>query len=143
MDIINKAIQFGKEKHKGQLDDNGEDYFSVHCLSVFNILKQIVKDDDALLAASLLHDVLEDTETTYDELSRELGKEIADLVNEVTHEGQRDHKGYFFPRLKSKRAIIIKFADRLSNLSRIDPWPIERQNHYIKKSRFWKMTEKE
>ena len=53
-------------------------------------------------------------------------------------EGKKDEKGYWFPRLKSKDAIIVKFADRLSNLSRMDVWDEERQQHYLKKSKFWR-----
>ena len=46
--------------------------------------------------------------------------------------------GYWSPRLKTKRGIILKFADRLSNLSRIESWDKKRQEHYLKKSKFWK-----
>lgn len=60
---------------------------------------------------------------------------------EVTHEGQKDEYGYYFPRLKTKEGIMLKFADRLSNLSRMDNWNERRVAHYIKKSRFWKQSE--
>ena len=135
--IIQKAEKFGREKHKGQLDDEGSDYFNVHCRGVFGILL-CVTDNPHVLVAGLLHDTLEDTKTTYEELEKEFGKKVADLVNEVTHEGKKDEVGFYFPRLKSKEAILIKFADRLSNLSRMNAWPKERQEHYLKKSKFWK-----
>lgn len=132
-----KAVIFAREKHKGQLDDDGIDYFSSHIQQVEQIVRKVTEDEDVICAA-LLHDTLEDTSTTYEELVENFGKRIADLVNEVTHEGKADSKGYYFPRLKSKDAILIKFADRLSNLSRMNSWPLDRQSHYLKKSKFWK-----
>ena len=57
---------------------------------------------------------------------------------EVTQEEvEKDQKGYYFPRLKSKEAILIKFADRLSNLSRMSSWNMKRQEQYLRKSKFW------
>ncbi len=137
-----KARGFAKLKHKGQLDDCGKDYFEGHLLQVYNIVFQIT-DDDEILSAALLHDTIEDTDTTYDELYQIFGKRVADLVHEMTHEGKKDNIGFYFPRLKSKDAILIKFADRLSNLSRMQNWNLERQDQYLKKSKFWKSEQKE
>ena len=134
---VRKAFAFARKKHKGQKDDSGKDYFYSHCFQVFQILA-LLKVDQNLLCAALLHDTIEDTETTYEEITERFNKDIADLVMEVTHEGSKD-TGYYFPRLKTKRGIILKFADRLSNLSRMDCWDKERQQHYLKKSRFWKL----
>ena len=128
---------FGAVKHKDQLDDEGKDYFMTHCYQVFNILMNITDDID-ILRAGLLHDTLEDTNTTYEELEEKFNTRVADLVLEVTHEGTNDQHGYYFPRLKSRDAILIKFADRLSNLSRMEAWAPKRQQQYIKKSIFWR-----
>ena len=57
---------------------------------------------------------------------------------EVTHEGRKDEIGYYFPRLKTQRGIVLKFADRISNLSRMESWDDNRKNHYLRKSKFWK-----
>ena len=103
---------------------------------VYKILMTITKDEN-ILCAGLLHDTLEDTKTTYNELVETFGNDIADLVMEVTHEGTK-HKGYCFPRLKTQRGIILKFADRLSNISRMDCWSEERKKQYLNKSKFWK-----
>jgi (p)ppGpp synthase/HD superfamily hydrolase len=92
-----------------------------------------------VLAAAYLHDTIEDTIIgTYGTLERMFGKEVADLVMEVTHDGQPDQKGYYFPRLHSQKAIMIKFADRLSNLSRMSSWDQKRKDQYLRKSKFWK-----
>jgi len=137
-EIINKAYHFSLEKHKNQKkDDSGHLYFYAHILPVAQIIERITFDEN-IIAAAYLHDTIEDTDTTYEELKKVFGQKIADLVNELTHEGQKDEYGYYFPRLKSKEAILIKFADRLSNLSRMESWDEERQAQYLKKSKFWK-----
>lgn len=133
---IIEAYKFAHEKHAGQLDDSGSDYFTAHVAVVGRLLMGITLDP-VVIAAGYLHDVLEDTDATLDEIIERFGPEIASLVCEVTHEGSKD-TGYFFPRLKTKKGILIKFADRLSNLSRMESWDEERQAHYLKKSIFWK-----
>jgi (p)ppGpp synthase/HD superfamily hydrolase len=100
-------------------------------------LEQIT-DDEHILAAAWLHDVVEDTDYTAEEIKATFGQRVHDLVMEVTHDGQADNRGYYFPRLQSKDAILIKFADRLSNLSRMESWTEERKDHYLRKSKFWK-----
>jgi len=137
MDITCKAKLFSKHKHTGQLDDIGLDYFETHIVQVVNILTQVTQDQE-IIASAWLHDTIEDTETTYEELIKEFNKKIADLVMEVTHDGKADQKGFYFPRLSSKDAILIKFADRLSNLSRMGGWDEKRKLQYLKKSKFWK-----
>lgn len=137
MNLIEKARLFAKEKHQNHFDDDGKSYFHAHICQVVAILLQASQDEHTICAA-YLHDTIEDTDTTYDELYMEFGEEIADLVYEMTHEGTNDDKGYYFPRLHSHKAIMIKFADRLSNLSRMSGWNEKRQSQYLKKSKFWK-----
>ena len=136
MNIL-KAKALSREKHKDQLDDCGKSYFDGHICQVVRILHEIT-NDTKIICAAYLHDTLEDTETSYEELVETFGVEIADLVNEVTHEGQADEKGFYFPRLQSREAILIKFADRLSNLSRMENWDEKRKRQYLRKSKFWK-----
>jgi len=134
---IGKAYEFAKEKHKDQKDDEGKSYFDSHVLRVGNAVSELTNDDD-LIVSAYLHDTLEDTDTTYEELEKEFGKKIADLVNELTHEGKKDENGFYFPRLKSKEAIMIKLIDRASNVSRMNSWDKERQAQYLKKTKFWR-----
>jgi guanosine-3',5'-bis(diphosphate) 3'-pyrophosphohydrolase len=135
--LINKAKKFARIKHRGQIDDHGKNYFHGHLEQVAEIMKTVTKDPE-LIAAAYLHDTLEDTDTTHQDLVDRFGQRVADLVYEVTHEGKKDEKGYYFPRLESKDAILLKFADRLSNLSRMDCWPKGRQEQYLRKSKFWR-----
>ncbi|MCK4703723.1 HD domain-containing protein [Candidatus Bathyarchaeota archaeon] len=134
--LEDKALDYASKKHRGQLDDRGRPYFFAHVIQVYNVL-QDVTDDEATICAGLLHDVIEDTDTTYVELVHEFTKEIADLVVEVTHEGT-DYRDHYFPRLKSRKAILIQFADRLSNMSRMRYWPGDVQQRFLEDSVFWR-----
>lgn len=136
LNIVEKASLFSMTKHKGQKDDDGLPYV-YHLSQVAGIIKELTFNP-RLVASAYLHDTIEDTDTTYEELIKEFGKDIADWVMEVTHEGKKDNYGYWFPRLKTKEGILLKFADRLSNLSRMDSWNEQRQAQYLKKSKFWK-----
>lgn len=136
-DIVKRAEIFARVKHLQQKDDNGQDYFTNHITKVVEMLR-VVTNDSEILAAGYLHDIIEDTDTSYPELCFLFGDKIADLVMEVTHEGKKDEQGYYFPRLHSKEGIILKFADRLSNISRMDSWDKERQEQYLRKSKFWR-----
>jgi GTP pyrophosphokinase len=134
--LVDKALEYASEKHKGQLDDQGRPYFFAHVVQVFSILKDVTNDEE-IICAGILHDIIEDTDVTYEKLVHEFNKSIADLVLELTHEGNNEI-GLYFPRLHSKKAVIIKFADRLSNLSRMDEWPGDRQLTYLQISKFWR-----
>lgn len=135
--MIEKAKQFAREKHHSQLDDDGLDYFTAHVCQVA-MLVRLAEGSENMIAAAYLHDVLEDTDTDEDELRAAFGNEITDLVLELTHEGCKDEYGYYFPRLKSREAIVIKLADRMSNLMRMTSWSSNKQEHYLRKTKFWK-----
>lgn len=138
-EIVVRAVHFARAAHRGQERDDGQP-FLVHPLMVAQILT-LVGADNNLIAAGVLHDVIEDTFVTYNGLVDEFGEDIADLVNEVSHEGSPDSKGFYFPRLHSQRGIMLKFADRLSNISDMKTWDTKRQAHYLRKSKFWKGEE--
>lgn len=137
---LDRAIEFATAMHKGQSWDNGRPYVE-HPIRVAFILTNVTHDVDVLCAA-VLHDTLEDTDTTYGELKSIFGEKVANLVSAVTHEGIKD-MGYCFPRLIPtvglQTAIMIKFADRLDNLSHMEPWDDERKEAYLRKSRFWNL----
>lgn len=136
MSKISEAMIFAIEAHKGQKRDDGEDYI-VHPAQVAMIIQQVTDDPD-IIAAAWLHDVIEDTPVSYEVIEARFGKRVADLVMEVTHEVGAKHIGNYFPRLKTKEGIMLKFADRLSNLSDMKAWDQKRQEHYLRKSKFWK-----
>ena len=131
--LIGKAHSFARKHHT-------EAYFRNHLLQVVEIIESCWLQDANLICAAYLHDIIEDTEVTYEQLLEEFNWDVANLVMEVTHDGQKDNYGYYFPRLHSKRGIILKFADRLSNLTRMDDpdWDEKRVAQYLKRSKFWK-----
>jgi GTP pyrophosphokinase len=124
-----QAQQFATYKHQGQLRDDGVNYI-FHPAKVAEIIS-LVSYDEELIAAAWLHDTVEDTETTVQELGEIFGSRVAALVQEVTKEDGK------FPNLHSREGVILKFADRLSNLADMKTWSPERQQRYINKSNFW------
>ena len=92
-----------------------------HFLDVFGILKdELMVEDESVLTAGLLHDTLEDTSTTYEEIEKTFSKEVADLVQEVSHPKNYDHKQRleYYEKIKSisPGAKLIKMADFVSHL---------------------------
>lgn len=122
---LNEVLKFATEKHKGQKRDDGQDYI-VHPIRVSKIVdKYKAKDSqnrDILLAASLLHDTLEDTYTSYRELEEHFGKEVASIVEELTTAPfvpKMIGKGLYLAekmQMMTNYALTIKLADRLDNL---------------------------
>lgn len=135
-----KAAMFAAQAHGTQLRDDEHTPFVTHPMLVARFITEATEGkDENLIAAAWLHDTIEDCDVTYEQLVREFNQDVADLVMEVTHEGQADSHGYYFPRLKTKRGIMLKFADRLANLADMsDVWPEDKQAHYLRKSKFWK-----
>ena len=131
-----RAFEFVSKVHWGDKDDAGRPYMEAHILPVVAILKQITKDKE-IITSAYLHDTIEDGDTTYDEIKDRFGVAVADIVKEVTKVGPS--KDDYFPNLHSKKAIILKFADRLQNLSRMEPaWNEARQQRYMDRSKFWR-----
>ena len=124
-----KAYEFGVRKHEGQKRKSGGSYFHSHCLEVAKILASWNMDHITIIGG-MLHDTIEDTDTTLDEIKKEFGKDVASLVNGVSKLGgisfssrKAKQAGNFMKMLisvaKDLRVIIIKFADRLHNMSTI------------------------
>lgn len=135
---VDNAYLFARDAHSGQKDDGGYNYFQAHCMQVYYIVTRVRPFDYNLRAAALLHDVIEETKITYEDIKIRFGQDIADLVNEVTHERNTADDGWCFPRLKTVRGYILKFADRTSNLSRMEnAWTEEKIKKYMAKSVFW------
>jgi guanosine-3',5'-bis(diphosphate) 3'-pyrophosphohydrolase len=134
--LIRKAYEFSDRAHAGQLRETGDPYIE-HCLEVAFILAE-QHMDSTTIAAGLLHDVVEDTQVTIEEIQKEFGDEIAHMVNGLTKLSGLTYKStsekqvdYFRKMILSMsediRVIIIKLADRLHNMSTIDPLPPDRK----------------
>lgn len=134
---LKAAYDFSAAAHEGQKRQTGEPYF-IHPCAVVNILVDLGFDDVSTLVAAFLHDVLEDTQVTADELEQKFGKEVLELVEGVTKldkikfvsaedEQAENLKKMFFAMAKDYRVIIIKLADRLHNMRTLDALKPEKQ----------------
>ncbi len=134
--LITKAYNLARDMHKGQLRNSGEEYF-IHPVAVAEILADLQMDDETI-CAGLMHDVLEDTDYTKEEMIREFGEEIAELVDGVTkltklknqskEEAQIETiRKMVLAMANDIRVIIIKLADRLHNLRTLEYMNKEKQ----------------
>ena len=108
------AIEFAKEKHKGQKRIGGDDYIT-HPLAVREIVKGQGYDENYQIAA-LFHDLLEDTEATEEEVLKYSNREVLDAVKLLTKEKGYEMSEYIDAIKKNPIAFIVKAADRLHNL---------------------------
>ena len=134
--LIQKAYNYAVSNHKEQKRLSGEEYI-VHPLRVAEILADL-KMDDATICAALLHDVVEDTPITHEDIIREFGEEIAEMVAgvtklskikyvTVTEQQVENYRKMFLAMGKDIRVILIKLADRLHNMRTLSYLKRERQ----------------
>lgn len=116
------AKEFAYEKHKNQLYGRGESAvpYTRHLDDVYNVLTRFQYFDYAILTAAWLHDVLEDTDCSYNDLKERFGSEVADIVYCVTDElgkNRKERKSKTYPKIMSNdKSLIIKLADRIANI---------------------------
>jgi len=134
-ELIKKAYKFAEKAHAGQKRVTGEPYI-IHPLNTAVTLAKIGLDTTTI-AAGLLHDVPEDTDVTLEEVKKEFGNEIANLVMRITKLGTIKYRGIeryienlrkmFIAMAEDIRVIFIKFADRLHNLETLKALPKEKR----------------
>jgi guanosine-3',5'-bis(diphosphate) 3'-pyrophosphohydrolase len=128
-DLLTRAFEYAAEAHEGQYRRSGED-FVLHPLGVARILTGL-QADDATLAASLIHDVVEDTATSIEQVRDEFGEDIALLVEGTTkltriqfqsrEQAQAEnYRKMIVAMAQDRRVILIKLADRLHNMRTIE-----------------------
>jgi GTP pyrophosphokinase/guanosine-3',5'-bis(diphosphate) 3'-pyrophosphohydrolase len=135
-ELIRQAYSYGVKMHDGQLRKSGEPYFT-HPVAVAAILTEL-QLDDATIVTALLHDTIEDTKSTFVEVERLFGTEIAELVDGVTkltnlqlsstESAQAENfRKLFMAMSKDLRVILVKLADRLHNMRTIKSMPVDKQ----------------
>ena len=141
MDLIDRAVEYARNKHKDQKRKDGSPYV-IHPLAVAEIVSEMGLDTDAILGA-LLHDCIEDTDSTFDEIAQLFGETVAELVDGVTkltradfstkEEAQMENlRKMFMAMSKDIRVVLIKIADRLHNMRTMQYQTPEKQ---VKKCR--------
>ncbi|WP_413287889.1 RelA/SpoT family protein [Bdellovibrio sp. HCB337] len=134
--VIEKAYYFSEKAHEGQIRRSGEPYIS-HPLSVAGILADLHLDLDSI-ATGLLHDTVEDTHATLEDIRREFGDAIAQLVDGVTKIGQMKFKNSYEKQGENirkmivamgrdVRVLLVKLCDRLHNMRTMNFMPFEKQ----------------
>ncbi len=135
-DLIRRAYAYGFQMHDGQVRKSGEPYFT-HPVAVAAILTE-QRLDDATIITALLHDTIEDTRSTYTEVSELFGNEVAELVDGVTKltnlqlssaqsQQAENFRKLFMAMSKDLRVILVKLADRLHNMRTIKSMSPEKQ----------------
>lgn len=135
-DLIVRAFQFAYQLHQGQYRKSGEPYIN-HPIAVAGLLRYL-GGDQAMVAAGFLHDIIEDTDVTSEELEQHFGPEVRHLVEGVTKlskfnfsnttERQAENfRRMFLAMAKDIRVIVVKLADRLHNMRTLDFLPEHKQ----------------
>ena len=136
IDAIHRAYVFAAHAHAGQQRSSGEPYIS-HPLAVASILSKIRLDDTTIITA-LLHDTVEDTDVTHEDIAKHFGEEVARLVDGVTKIGQikftsSEHKQaenfrkMILATAKDLRVLLVKLADRMHNMRTLQYMPAHKQ----------------
>lgn len=130
MDILEKALEFAKMAHEGQKDKSGNPYIN-HPIWVSNHL-----DLDTEKVVALLHDVVEDTKYTLDDIEKEFGKEIRDSIDAITKRDGEDYLGFIERCSKNPIAKKVKIMDIRHNMD------LSRSNLEPTDSDFWRLENK-
>jgi GTP pyrophosphokinase len=143
-ELLTRAYRFSEKAHEGQKRLSGDKYVS-HCVEVAKILVDL-QLDSITVASGLIHDVVEDTSITIDDIEAEFGKEVAGIVDGLTKIGHlplnssqerqvENYRKLLLSIAKDARVILIKLADRLHNMRTLEYLPADRQKRIATETR--------
>src|SRR5882762_4421590 len=143
-ELLARAYRFSEKAHEGQKRLSGDKYVS-HCVEVAKILVDL-QLDSTTVASGLIHDVVEDTAVSVDDIEAEFGKEIAEIVDGLTKIGHlplnssqdrqvENYRKLLLSIAKDARVILIKLADRLHNMLTLEFLPVDRQKRIATETR--------
>ena len=138
-----RALSFAADKHRHQRrKDSAKTPYINHPIAVANILlNEAGVEDEAVLIAALLHDTVEDTDTCFEEIEHRFGRQVRDIVSEVTDDKslpseERKQRQIDHATSLSDHARLVKLADKTANLRDVaaappEGWPVARLNSYL------------
>lgn len=143
-DLLSRAYRFAEKAHAGQTRQNGDPYVT-HCVEVAKILAEL-QLDTVTVASALVHDAIEDTNITREDVEREFGREIAQIVDGVTKIGHlptgsrevrqvENYRKLLLSIAKDARVILIKLADRLHNMRTLEHLDDEKRRRIATETR--------
>jgi GTP pyrophosphokinase len=143
-ELLVRAYRYSERAHEGQTRSSGDPYVS-HCVEVAKILADL-QLDTTTVAAGLIHDVVEDTATTVEDIARAFGDEVAQIVDGLTKIGNlpmhskeerqvENYRKLLLSVAKDARVILIKLADRLHNMRTLDYLPPEKRRRISQETR--------
>ncbi|MCZ6917608.1 MAG: bifunctional (p)ppGpp synthetase/guanosine-3',5'-bis(diphosphate) 3'-pyrophosphohydrolase [Gemmatimonadetes bacterium] len=144
LELIDRAYRLSAAAHRGQKRVSGEDFIS-HTVAVARILLDH-RMDSVTIAAALLHDTVEDSDVSIEDIREQFGDEIGDIVDGLTkisslsfrstsEEQAENYRKLLVSIAKDARVIIVKLADRLHNMRTLDPLPAERRERIARETR--------
>lgn len=141
--LIRRAFLMSLDAHEGKLRESGEPYF-YHPYEVARIVSREIPLDDISVASALLHDVVEDTEYSLDDIRGEFGDVIANIVDGVTKISDvfetreiteaESYRKLLLSMVNDIRVMLVKFADRLHNMRTLEPLSVERQQRLARET---------
>lgn len=139
---IIEALRRSAESHAKVYRKDGITPYLMHALEVTNILLSYKLHDFELLVASILHDVVEDTETTLEEIAQRFGQRVKQIVYLMSKHPDFGRKQLYWSLMKEEvdlscrwRVLVLKFADRIHNLMTLGALPIEKQKGKLQETR--------
>lgn len=138
MKTVDQAIMFAKAAHQNQMRDDGVTPYYIHLLNVAQNLRDHGILSEQVLAAAVLHDIIEDTSWSYHDVAKEFGAEVAELVRHCSDDTRLPSVARFNEMLDHVlvmpfNAMLIKLADILDNVGDMSTWKPKRRQRYLEK----------